>query len=538
MARLTRPSFFLPICFALGFLFDLLFWDKRWGVSFFLYIGILLAAGLWLGAQLKLRPARRSWALGAAALALAAVSAIYTEEYTLLFTRGLALLLLALFALDFLAGEWLSYRFSDYFGKLLAFIPQGWMAGAEFKPARARGKQQAKRPWAAVLRGMVLALPIVLVLGALLASADKAYADFLEQLITFLRLERLPEYVFRLILISLLAVGIFGAYVYAFVRSRAGAAKKAVVKPFLGFTEASIILGSVAVLLGSFVFLQLRYFFGGTANIFGPDASATFAEYARRGFAELCVVAVLVLALFVVLSSVTKRSAGQQKYFSGLGVTLLALIAVVLVSAFKRLLLYEEAYGYTSMRLLPHIFMVWLGLLLLAIVALEFTGRQRHFAAAVLLAAVGFVATLPLINVDAFTVRANIAHGLQPSPYPERRETVDRMHLANLSPDAVPALVAGYLEQRAAGNQELAEQLGIAIACNAKKHNDYAQQGAEWTLSRVLAANALQQAREHGELPQVHEMRYTYQEMVIDGRVYQDHVTIEGTDYGCYYPEH
>ncbi|HRN49952.1 MAG TPA: DUF4173 domain-containing protein [Anaerolineales bacterium] len=535
MARLTRPKFFLPICFALGLLFDLLFWDKRWGISFFLYIAIVMVVGLWLGKQLKLRPARRSWWLGGAALALAAVSAIYTEEYTLLFTRGFSLLLLALFAVDFLAGDWLNHRFSDFVGKLVAFIPLGWMAGAEFKPVRARGKQ-AKSAWGAV-RGLVLALPVVLVLASLLASADKAYSDFLEQIVTLLRLEDLPEYVFRLILASVLAVLIFGAFVYAFVRSRAGAAKAAVVKPFLGFTEASIILGSVTVLLSSFVFLQLQYFFGGTANIFGPDASATFAEYARRGFAELCVVSALVLALFVLLSSVTKRSAKQQKYFSGLGIALLALLAVVLVSAFKRLLLYEEAYGYTSMRLLPHIFMVWLGLLLLAIVVLEFSGRQRHFAAAVLLAAVGFVATLPIINLDAFTVRANIAHGLQPSPYPERRETVDRMHLANLSPDAVPALVSGYLEQRAAGNEELAEQLGIAIACNAKKHNDYAQQGTEWTLSRVLAANALQQAREHGELPQVHEMGYTYQEMIIDGRVYQDYVTIDGTDYGCYYPE-
>lgn len=526
MARLTRPKFFLPVCLALGLLFDLLLWDKRWGVSFFLYIAIVLAAGLWLAGQLKLRPARRSWLLGGAGLAFAAVSAIYTEEYTLLFTRGMSVLLLALFAVDFLAGDWLSYRFSDFVGKLLAFIPLGWMAGPDFKPAGKRGKQ-AKSTWGAILRGLVLALPVVLVLTALLASADKAYADFLTQVVTLLRLERLPEYVFRLILAGGLGFVIFGALAYAFVRSRAGAAKAAVVKPFLGFTEASIILGSVAILLGSFVFFQLQYFFGGTANIFGPDASATFAEYARRGFAELCVVAALVLALFVLLSSVTKRSASQQKYFSGLGIALLALIAVVLVSAFKRLLLYEEVYGYTSMRLLPHIFMVWLGLLLLAIVVLEFTGRQRHFAAAVLLAAVGFVATLPLLNLDAFTVRANIAHGLQPSPYPYRRDTVDRMHLANLSPDAVPALVTGYLEQLTVGSDELAEQLAIAIACNAYRDEDYAQHGVEWTLSRVLAANAVERAREQGSLPVVRA----------DHSHGQPYATVDGVEYGCYYPD-
>ncbi len=501
MARLSRPKFFLSVCLALGLLFDLLFWDKRWGVSFFLYIGIVLAAGLWLARQLKLQPARRSWLLGGAALAFAAVSAIYTEEYTLLFTRGMSVLLLALFAIDFLAGDWLNYRFSDFVGKLLAFIPLGWMAGPEFKPAGKRGKQ-ANSSWGAVLRGLVLALPVVLVLTALLASADKAYSDFLTQLVTLLRLERLPEYVFRLILAGGLALGIFGALVYAFVRSRAGAAKAAVVKPFLGFTEASIILGSVAILLGSFVFFQLQYFFGGTANIFGPDASATFAEYARRGFAELCVVAALVLALFVLLSSVTKRSAAQQKYFSGLGVALLALIAVVLVSAFKRLLLYEEVYGYTSLRLLPHIFMVWLGLLLLAAVVLELTGRQRHFAAAVLLAAVGFVATLPVLNLDAFSARANVEHGLQTSAE-FSREVVDRSYLADLSSDAVPTLVEGFLSQQAAGNTELAQDLAVALACNAFESNGYEQGWRDWTLSRQQAGAAWAYVQAQPSFPDV-----------------------------------
>ena len=36
----------------------------------------------------------------------------------------------------------------------------------------------------------------------------------------------------------------------------------------------------------------------------------------------------------------------------------------MLVSAFKRLLLYEMAYGFTEMRIYPHVFMIWLGLLL------------------------------------------------------------------------------------------------------------------------------------------------------------------------------
>ncbi|MBX3002859.1 MAG: DUF4173 domain-containing protein [Anaerolineales bacterium] len=524
MARLSRPAFFIPVCIALGLAFDQLFWDQRWGFSFTLFISLLLAAGLWLAAQLRLHAARRSWPLALAAFGFAAVSSFLTEEYTLLFTRGFALLLLLLFAADFLAGDWLNYRFSDFAVKLASLLPAGWLASAELKPAARRGKA-VPRPWAAWLRGVLLALPVVFVLGALLASADSYFAEGLQQTFSFLRIERLPEYLFRLVLVGLVAILVYGAYHYAFLRSQHGAAKTGPLKPFIGFTEAGVVLASVALLLAAFVVVQFRYFFGGAENVLGSLSTATYAEYARRGFAELCLVAALVLALFVLLSSLTRRSTRQQGYFSALGVLLLALIAVVLVSAFQRLQLYEAAYGFTSMRLLPHLFMIWLGLLLLALVILELSGRQRWFAATVLLAACGFVASLPVVNLDAFTTRANIAHGLQ-ADSSSTRHAVDYAHLAGLSPDALPALVEGYYTQRAAGNQALADQLAVAIACNAYFEDGYGQSWREWTLSRQRAAAAWQQVSAEPGFPSVFARQS-------DGQVLAQQA---GQTFSCYAP--
>lgn len=517
MARLTRPVILLPLCFALGLLFDVLLWDRRWGISFTLFIMAAAGLGLWQASRLKLKPARRSWWLLAAALGFAAVSAVRTEPYTLLFTRGFSVLMLMLFAADLLAGQWLRYRFSDFFVKLAGLVPAGWMAVSGYKPA-GRSKKQPARPWAAVLRGLLLALPVVLVLATLLASADSYFGNWLGGLVSFLSLDRLPEYIARLVLISIVALMGYGAYTYAFLRSGAGAAKAALVKPFLGFTEALVVLLSVAVLLASFVVFQFQHFFGGVENILGPEGYTTYAEYARRGFAELCLVAVIVLVLFVLLSSLSRRTAGQQKYFSGLGALLFALVAVVLVSAFQRLLLYEQAYGFTSMRLLPHIFMVWLGILLLALVLMELTGRQQYFAAAVLLAAAGFVATLPILNLDAFSARANIAHGLQNPPQASREQVVDRSYLASLSPDAVPALAQGFLSQQAAGNHALAQQLVVALACNAYESNGYEHAWRDWTFSRQQAAAAWAQVQSQPGFPAITIQDYDRQLFaIVDG---------------------
>ena len=69
------------------------------------------------------------------------------------------------------------------------------------------------------------------------------------------------------------------------------------------------------------------------------------------------------------------------------------LVSVILVSAFQRLVLYEQAYGFTRLRTYTHVFMAWLALLLVGVMVLEFTARLRRFAFIALLSALGFAIT-------------------------------------------------------------------------------------------------------------------------------------------------
>ena len=111
-----------------------------------------------------------------------------------------------------------------------------------------------------------------------------------------------------------------------------------------------------------FVGIQFAYLFGGQANI--TLEGYTYAEYTRRGFFELLTVSVLTLGLILTLHWLVRSETGRQKViFKGLSSLMIALVLVILASAFQRLLLYEIAYGYTQLRLYSHIFMVWLALL-------------------------------------------------------------------------------------------------------------------------------------------------------------------------------
>src|SRR5512143_2608327 len=116
----------------------------------------------------------------------------------------------------------------------------------------------------------------------------------------------------------------------------------------------------------------------------------------------------------------------------------------MLISAYQRLVLYESAYGFSRLRTYTHVFMIWLGLLLIAVVVLEMTRHERAVGLAMLVAALGFIVSLGLLNVDAFIVEQNIQREVQrveESASSQNGVTLDAQYFLDLSDDAVPPLV-------------------------------------------------------------------------------------------------
>jgi hypothetical protein len=258
---------------------------------------------------------------------------------------------------------------------------------------------------------------------------------------------------------------------------------KPLVPAFLGFTEAAVVLGAVEALFIVFVVIQFQYFFGGQANI--NVEGYTYAEYARRGFGELVAVAFFSLLLFLGLSGIVKRETSAKRWaFSGLGIGMVALIAVMLFSAFQRLRLYEAAYGFSRPRIYTHVFMFWLGVLLAVVVVLEIFRKERTFMTAVLLASIGFAVALTLLNVDVFIVRQNVTRAVH-------GEELDVAYLASLSSDAVPALVEAY--QSSSLPSGIREAVGASLACMQASASPHPDTGwRSFTLTRLWSQNALQ----------------------------------------------
>ncbi len=429
--RLKHISRLILIALLIAWCFDQLFWRKTPGVSFFIMVLIWLAAGLYLTRSERLKPARSSFYLLLPVLFFAFMTFQRLEPFTQAVNIVLSLACLLLLSITWLGGRWWQYDLGNYlynglhfaFDCLFSPVP---ILAAQVRMAADPETGVTRKPLAGRLRpilslslGLLLALPVVTVMAALLASADPVFDQQVQNLFQYLRVEKLAEYLYRLSYIILLAYLFAGVLLYALLSSskeKVSSSGALRLSPFLGWLEAVTVLACVDLLFVFFVAIQFRYFFGGQANI--NLEGFTYAAYARRGFGELLAVAFISLLLFLVLSWVTRRQADRsRRLFSALGILLVGLVAVILVSAFQRLLLYEAAYGFTRLRAYTHIFMIWLGILLLATAALEWFGRLRYFALAALLACLGFGLTLNWVNVDAFIVRQNIARLIQESSW-------------------------------------------------------------------------------------------------------------------------
>ena len=443
MIRVKPPVRILLAALTLGWGVDLLFYGKALGISVPLFALSLMVALFGLGRLEGARPVRCNLWLLAPLVFFAGMVFVRANPFVTFLNVVASLALLGLVAHFYAAGHPQRLGLIGYPIVLLrtagnALVRPAPLVAASMDLETAR--QRGSRNLLPVIRGLLLALPVLVIFTSLLASADLVFADYLEDLFSLDILPDLLELLWRGIIVLGAAWFLAGGLAYALSRSHVSDDQGALEKALgslaqvisLGFIEAATVLISVDLLFLVFVGIQFAYLFGGRVNI--TVEGYTYAEYARRGFLELVAVSVLTLGLILGLRWLARRETGRQaRIFNGLSSLMVGLVLVILASAFQRLRLYEAAYGYTQLRLYSHVFMVWLAVAFVWFLVTLWRWPDR-FAIGAFAAALGFLITLNAINPDAFIAKQNLARY-------EVTGKLDAYYLTRLSEDAVPALV-------------------------------------------------------------------------------------------------
>lgn len=453
MLRYTNHLFLAAL--GLGVCADQLFYGRWLGVSVVLFTALCLATLLGFSIAEGRPPERSNLWMGAAALFFAFCAMWRATPllavFNILTTMGLALLLVAGYRKTGLQ-RWPGWQYP--FNSLLALIELG------LRPAPAlvtsvshmpiRGEQT--RQLAPVGRGLVLALPIVGGFTGLLMAADSVFASYVFQIaslqLPFDLATVLPHMMLMLGVAWVCVGGVmvamhnqFQPQIYESPPNELPAVGETqrLTQPqakvqFVGSVEALTVLIAVNALFASFIAIQGAYFFGGVDTL--ARTGMTFSQYARRGFFELLAVAILALGLLWLLALLTHREKSWQRHaFNSASAVLIVLVLGLLASAFFRMRLYEQAYGYTHLRLYTYSFMIWLGLVLLLFLTALLREQPHVFTFGSFVTALAALALLNIANPDQMIVRENIARY-------QASADLDADYLATLSTDATPALVA------------------------------------------------------------------------------------------------
>ncbi|HEY0674287.1 MAG TPA: DUF4173 domain-containing protein [Longimicrobiales bacterium] len=316
---------------------------------------------------------------------------------------------------------------------LIALGPFGWNIGSAHQPAvpvsrSGRVWQQRARVAA---RGTVMALPPLLVLTALLTSADPMFERVLHNAL-FTGIEPFLEHLLFAGVIAWFASGYLRAFL---VGDDVVMERVRLPRLSIAASEIAFALSLLNVLFIVFLVVQVRYLFGG-AGLVEVTEGLSYAEYARRGFFELVAAAAFVVPVLLVAHWAAAedkvRSRGVLRATSTL---LVLLLAGVLASAAYRMRLYQDAYGLTEQRLYVSVFMVWLTLVLAWLAVTVLRGRRRGFAFGAVVAGLACIAALHVLNPHAMIARVNIDRAATGAEY-------DGKYVSTLSADAVPVLIA------------------------------------------------------------------------------------------------
>lgn len=196
----NKPNRFWLLVILLGWAFDFLFWEKSAGINFILWVVLCLAAGIYLLQADGLRLSRRGGLLLLPIFFLSLTVFLRREPLTVLLSIAMTIFLLGVFALTYLGGNWTRYRIIDYiigyatlFGSMIA-RPLGFAAEVKRdQPSLGEKRSSAILP---IVRGIVIALPVIAIFGGLLSSADLVFAKRFDEFIDLFNIENLPEYIY------------------------------------------------------------------------------------------------------------------------------------------------------------------------------------------------------------------------------------------------------------------------------------------------------------------------------------------------------
>lgn len=194
-------------------------------------------------------------------------------------------------------------------------------------------------------------------------------------------------------------------------------------------------LSSISVCYIAYLVSQLAYFFSAFKGLLPNDYSFTLSSYARRGFFEMCVIAVINFLLIFCVSLFSKQGSKKNIVIKIISTFICVFTLVIIATALSKMFLYIDKFGMTKLRIVTSAFMVFLAVMFVALIV-------KIFAPKILIVKFGIVsASIVLIVLGLVNVNKVIAEYNYTAYIEGKLSTIDVSTIYELGDEGVPYLI-------------------------------------------------------------------------------------------------
>lgn len=298
-----------------------------------------------------------------------------------------------------------------------------------------------------VLIGVLCAVPVLIVVVPLLISSDAAFKGMLSN-------------IFSNTFSGIIKV-ILGVMASVFVISyglslKVGRVAKLRQGDFAGVENVYMIsfLSAISAAYVLYLFSQLAYFFSAFKG-FLPDGKITYSQYARKGFFEMCVIAVINLIIVFLALLISKKQNGKVCHaIKAITTFISSFTLIIIATAISKMVLYINRYGMTVLRLTTSAFMVFLSIVFISVI-LRIYINKINIVKTALITAGCVILLLGTVNVNAVCAKYNYE-----SYKSKRLENIDINQLYELGDEGIPYIV----KLTCSDEEQTAKQAGKYLA--------------------------------------------------------------------------
>lgn len=357
-----KKMFFMTIILCL--LHSILLVNQNLGINVILFTIPLLGTIVYLLKENKSIKNKKGLLLIIPIIILSSTYFIYSNIFNMLNILVIPALYLLMYAITMDKIK----RFLDVLREIVSLIfkPLDYLSSFYKESVKELPKGKISQNTKKVLKSLLIVIPVVIVVLLLLISADQIFGNLFSKFNILIEDETIGKIIIRIINFVILFFYLGGTLYYIskkYKDDNVEEEKKNLKDPL----TINILLTTLNIIYIVFDIIQIN-----SLLLHRVSSGFNYADYARSGFFQLMFISVINIVI-ILLSKKSK----EKNYTKIMSLLTVLLTLVIIVSSFYRMFLYEQAYGYTVLRLGVYIILITEVLLLIPTIFYIFNKKVK-----------------------------------------------------------------------------------------------------------------------------------------------------------------